>query len=304
MSVWIADRFELQQKIGEGTFAEVWRAIDTQAAAEAVDVALKIFRPIAAGDPEYCWEPVYREIAAGLQMASHANVLCALALTNARFFDEQETPCLVMKYIEGTNLALWLAGLERPGPASIEMRLTVMGDLLRGIAHAHASGVVHHDISFGNALIRNSRPYTALLSDFGASQTQNVVTSATAQDNNLAELQAINPPPYCQFSSLAEGARRDIYAFGTLCYLALTGRHPLTDDWQSMRAGAWHGKPDPHHTLPRRTMIDLSPWMKQSAPLVALSDLLLRCVSPEPSKRPLSATEVYADWIDVMSGLA
>lgn len=304
MPVLIADRFDLREKVGEGTFAEVWRAIDTQANTEAPEVALKIFRPLAAGDPEYCWEPVFREVAAGVQMTPHAHVLRAWALTNVIYFDQQETPCLIMEHIEGDNLALWLADQEKPGPFSLDARITVLSGLLRGIAHAHNCSVVHHDISFGNVLIQRSESNNALLCDFGASQTQDVVPGPDAPLEDQNELQAINPPPYCRFSLLSSGARRDVYAFGTLCYLTLTGRHPLTDDWQSMRANHWQGEPDPHRRLARRSMLELSSWMKQSAPMVALSDLLLRCVSPDPEMRPQSGSDVLSEWEDITCKIA
>lgn len=296
MSVLLAGRFDVKEKIGEGTFAEVWRAMDKEAGVEAKSVALKIFRPSAEGDRDFSWDPVFREIDAGLRMTPHPNVLRTWALTNVRFFSETETPCLVMDYVQGTNLALWLAGEEPPGLNNLEARLAVMGGLLRGIAHAHSSGVVHHDVSFGNALIRASNPPQALLADFGCSQTQAWDSDADPEEHGPLEIQPINPPPYGCHHSFGEGARRDVYGFGTLCYLALTGRHPLSDDWQSMRTGQWTGSPSPHCTLPRRAMTELCPWILQESRMVALSDLLLRCVSADPCLRPESAITADAEW--------
>jgi serine/threonine-protein kinase len=303
MSILLANRFNLQQKVGEGTFAEVWRAIDMGANAKEAEVALKIFRPSAQGNPNLPWEPVFREIKAGLQISHHPNVLRVWAMTNVLFFKEQETPCLVMEYVNGTNLALWLSGQDPPGPEYIKPRLIVMDGLLHAIAHTHLSGVVHNDISFGNVLIRGSEPPQALLTDFGYSQTEEPNPNTILVENDYAEIQPINPPPYSHHSSLAQGAWRDIYAFGTLCYLALTGRHPLSDDWQNMRTGQWTGVASPHSILPRRVITELSPWMQQEPRLIALSNLLLHCVSVYPCVSKGIATEVEAKWNIIMSEL-
>jgi serine/threonine-protein kinase len=293
----LAGRFELQRRLGEGTFAEVWLATDRQAAPPA-EVALKIFRPLDDHvSPD--WTPVLREVAAVAKIDPHPNLLLSRAVLKVVFFGTVTTPCLLMDYVRGDNLALWLARLDPPSPAGLPHRLTVMGDLLRGIAHAHASGVVHHDVSFGNVLVRDSDPPRALLTDFGSSLAEEP-DSLPAPDDDGTALQPIYPPPYSCLPTLAEGARRDLYAFATLCYLTLSGRHPLSDQWQTMRSGQWAGPPSPHTSLPRRALVDLCPWKAADPGWRALSDLLLRCVSSDPEARPESARLVQTRWTELI----
>ena len=296
----IASRFHLKQKIGEGTFAELWRAEDTKAAGGSASVALKIFRPSAEGDPNCAWEPVFKEVAAGLRMAPHPNVLRAWALLRVRFFEGQETPCLVMEYVDGLNLALWLEQLNSSIATSLEPRLAVMSDVLTGMAHAHASEIIHRDINFGNVLVWNSQPTKAVLTDFGCSQIGENASLDEKEEEPSCFLQPINPPPYFGAVSQASGAHRDVYAFATLCYLALTGRHPLSDDWQSMRTNKWTGAAFPHRTLPRRRMTELAHWIREDLRLSELSDLLLRCVAADPATRPESGIVLKAEWSRIM----
>jgi eukaryotic-like serine/threonine-protein kinase len=293
----LGGRFAVQRKIGEGTFAEVWLALDAQAA--DAPVALKIFRPLPEGAGNDAWNPLYREIAAGQRMPAHSNLVRAWALLQVDFFADARTPCLAMDYVPGTNLALWLARQPPPGPETLGARLKVMDGVLRGIAHAHANGVVHQDISFGNVLVQETAELGARLTDFGCAQCRGAADAAAATDD-ATMLQPINPPPYDLGQPFDDSARRDVYAFATLCYLTLVGRHPLTDDWQAMRAGQWAGPAAPHRNLPRRRLVELGPWLSQVPFAFALSDLLLSCVAAEPDRRPASAGIVWRDWSAIM----
>lgn|GEM_PF-4659260 len=289
----------LQRRIGEGTFAEVWRAADLNPGPAGGIVALKIFRPLAKDADDGAWEPVYREVAAGLRMPAHPNVVRSWAVLHTDYFGGRPTPCLVMDFVEGANLALWLADQPPPGPGSIAPRLAVLTGLMQGIAHAHAHGVVHQDISFGNVLVRGSDPPDALLTDFGCAQAGELAPGGETEDDDAAELQPIHPPPYTLRQPLADSTRRDVYGFGTLCYLALVGRHPLSDNWQTMRTGLWEGPKSPHGTLARRDLIELGPWLRGMPGMAALSDLLLRCVAADPARRP-AAEAVRAEWMAII----
>jgi serine/threonine protein kinase len=290
----------VQEKVGEGTFAEVWRALDRDAAPQGDTVALKIFRPLLSGASDDAWEPVYREVAAGLRMAPHSNVVRAWALLETDFFAGQRTPCLVMDYVEGANLALWLADQPPPTDGAVGPRLAVMTGLLQGIAHAHGSGVAHQDISFGNVIVRDSPLPDARLTDFGCAQSADIEAAPESRPDDSETLEPINPPPYALAQPLGESIRRDVYAFGTLCYLTLVGRHPLSDDWQTMWIGAWTGIPSPHQRLERRRLTDLAPWVRELPEMDALSDLLLRCVAADPSRRPASGVVADAEWTEIM----
>lgn len=299
----IAQRFQLQHLLGEGTFAEVWRAIDTQVGDGTKTVAVKIFRPMAQSKHSIAWEPVRNEIAAAQKISPHPNILRSWALVKARHFGEVETPCLVFDDVNAMNLAEFLAQLPPPHPDTISSRLQVMTGLLRAIAHTHQCEVVHRDLSFGNVLVPQTGELTAILTDFGSSQVAESISNSSL-DAAIAEsaqtLQPINHPPYNTLLSLANGYQRDVYAFAVLAYLALAGRHPLTDHWQTMRTGVWTGPDHPHEVLPRRTLVELLPWIQAFPQLVAVSDLLFHCVATPLTLRPKSGIEVWQAWSQIL----
>ena len=298
MGLLIAGRFELQEKVGEGTFAEIWKAVDGDSGRL---VAVKVFRPSAAGDARRPWQVVLNEAGAGTRMRAHHNVVSPWAFVRARRFGSEETPCLVMDYVEGPNLAGWLERQPPPGPAAIADRLTVMRSLLAGLSYAHESRVIHRDLSFGNILVPASPPLRARLGDFGCAQVEEPLAEEMIPVEEPAALQPINPPPYSALLPLRDGMRRDVYAFATLSYLVLAGRHPLSDAWQTMRHGAWQGAADPHAALDRRPLVELAPWMAHDARLVRLSDVLVRCVAVDPEERPASAVALAGAWDDALA---
>jgi len=295
----IAHRFQLQRLLGEGTFAEVWQALDigsTDIGLPKKTVALKIFRSLAhAGNPA-SWEPLKNEIAAAYRLPPHPNIVSVLAIVQAVYFNEKETPCLILDYVAGMNLAEFLQPLPPPTLQNFSVRLQVMTALLSALAHCHVNGVVHRDLSFGNLLICLEDPQLSKLTDFGSSQTQLSQQSLTALQDPAGTLQPINHPPYATSLSLADGFRRDIYGFAVLCYLTLTGKHPLSENWQSMRTGQWHAVPNPHVSIARKPLATVAPWLKPLPQLKALSALLLACLAPDISDRPLSAVSVWSDW--------
>lgn len=296
MSELLAGRFELGTRLGDGTFAEVWQATDHAAPGGPRLVALKIFRPVRNGDSGG-WEPLDREVAISARLAPHPHVVKAWALLPLSFFGVAATPCLVLDHVAGSNLALWLAEQPPPGPATAAPRLAVLRGLLAGLAHAHAGGVAHQDISFGNVLVRAGDPPSGVLTDFGCAGLEG---DPAAPDGEEGALQPINPPPYTPGLPWRDGMRRDLYAFATLAWLTLSARHPLTDDWPSMRQGRWQGIADPHRGLPRRPMPLLAPWIREVAGLAELSEMLLGCLAAEPGPRPASAVEVLRDWDAIM----
>jgi serine/threonine protein kinase len=290
----VAGRFVLISRVGEGTFAEVWTARDIEAAAPDDRVVLKVFRLSARSGDD--WHPVRNEIAAARMMPAHPHVLLPRALLKARHADGHEAPCLVFAFVPAVNLAEWLDGLDPP-PGRLDDRLAVMGGVLRALAHVHAHGVVHGDVSFGNVLVAGG-PHAYLI-DFGSARTGLSAPEPSPGGGPPGDdegLQPINPPPYDSIPPGVDGYRRDIYAFATLASLALTGRHPLTDAWQTLRSGLWTGAPLPHATLPRRPIRDLGAWMRDDERLARLADLLDACVAAEPERRPSPAQTVLDRW--------
>ncbi|HEX4718119.1 MAG TPA: serine/threonine-protein kinase, partial [Thermoleophilaceae bacterium] len=185
-------RYRLDEVIGRGGMAIVWRASDLQLER---DVAIKIISDVLADDPRFVarFEREAR-LAAGL---NHPNLV--------KIFDfsgEDERPCLVMEYVPGGTLvqargrALDVAALAR--------------DLLDAVAHIHAAGILHRDIKPANVLLGNDG--SPRLTDFGIARGEET-SSLTQTGQVLGTLRYIAP-------EVAEGQpatpQSDVYSLGVL----------------------------------------------------------------------------------------
>ena len=155
-------RFEILEQLGVGGFGVVFRAHDP---VMRRDVAIKIPRPELLGSPEAV-ERFAHEAAAVAQL-EHPNIVPV--------FDSDcdgVLPYIVMPYIPGNTLARWRADEREVSP---RMAAEIVRQLARGIAHAHARGVLHRDVKPGNVLLAarestaagDDPPFVPRLTDFG-----------------------------------------------------------------------------------------------------------------------------------------
>src|SRR4051812_35333585 len=160
-------RFQLIQHLGSGAMGAVYRAYDPQLDR---DVAIKLLASVTApaelsptdtvdlrGDAPASADDLLRE-ARIMARLSHPNLLpiYEVGIADGAVF-------LVMEYVDGRNLASWLA---RPRPAGAILEL--FSQVARGLAAAHAGGVVHRDIKPANILIGRDR--RVRVADFGLSR--------------------------------------------------------------------------------------------------------------------------------------
>ncbi len=170
-------KYKIVRRIAEGGFATVYRARDT---VEGIDVALKI--PLASEVDPRLLEEFTREarVTAGLE---HANIL---SLKNA-------------DVIEGTFVLAYRLGDESLADR-LERRIgTPKGvdwseQLLRGLAHAHASAIIHCDIKPDNIILfpgGNLR-----LADFGIARVREKTrtVSGSGTIGYMAPEQALGRP--------------------------------------------------------------------------------------------------------------
>jgi phosphate transport system substrate-binding protein len=123
---------------------------------------------------------------------------------------------IVMELLSGTTLS---HELRRGGPFPWAAARTVLGQI------AHALGIVHRDLKPANVFLCRSRhadlPFTVKLLDFGIAKAVAGESEATAA--------VLGTPVWMapEQTSLNEniGPRADVWSFGLLTFLVLTGRH-------------------------------------------------------------------------------
>jgi serine/threonine protein kinase len=207
----LADRFELLEPLGKGSFAHTWRAKD---ASSGATVAVKVLDQRAAD-----WkgrELFEREsqVLAGLRHPGIPAVVAAFRATN----DGMETSCLAMEYVEGVSLAAVISERRRMSDAEA---VTVLVDLL-GILdylHTRVPPVVHRDIKPANIILRpNGSP---ALVDFGS--VREGFAGPSEAGSTIAGTYGYMP--YEQYMGQALPSS-DLYALGATMLHLLTGKAP------------------------------------------------------------------------------
>ncbi|MET0280949.1 MAG: protein kinase [Steroidobacteraceae bacterium] len=220
----LAQRYLLQERLGDGGHAEVWAALDVQ---QERRVALK-FLHLRSCSPEQAL-PVLRHEAQMAQRLDHPGVL--------RVADPQRDGALVflpMDYAAGGDAAT-LRG------APWQQLLPVLLEVARVLEHAHSRGVVHRDIKPGNVLFDELGALR--VSDFGTSARTGSCEAMAAGSPFSASPQQLRDEP----ATTAD----DVYGLGALAYELLTRYPPFYPQFDAQRVQVQEPAPPvPVHAAP------------------------------------------------------
>jgi eukaryotic-like serine/threonine-protein kinase len=134
------------------------------------------------------------------------------------FGEDQSVAFIAMEYVEGNTLAHYLTSKIRFTDEDI---LSLIGQLLEALQHAHERGVWHRDIKPANLIV--TRAGKLKVADFGIAR---VDAAGLTQANSV-----IGTPMYMapeQFIGAQIDHRVDIYAAGVVLYQLIAGRAPFT----------------------------------------------------------------------------
>src|SRR5439155_10657738 len=111
--------------------------------------------------------------------------------------------------------------------------------ILDGLAHAHAHGVVHRDVKPSNVLLADAPSVSVKLLDFGLALMREEET-VTAVGDIPGTLAYISPERLCGEQA---GPPADVWSVGVLLWEGLAGRHPfwggtLVETARAIQAGA------------------------------------------------------------------
>jgi tRNA A-37 threonylcarbamoyl transferase component Bud32 len=181
-------------------------------------------------------------------------------------------PYLVMEYVGGVSLQ---DRLDRRGPAEVKEVLRIGMQAARGLAAAHAQGLVHRDVKPANILLENGVERVKL-TDFGLARA--------ADDANLTQSGVITGTPNYMSPEQAAGgpvdARSDLFSLGAVLYALCTGHLPFRAD--SPLAVLRRVCDDPARP-PREVNPDVPDW---------LDAIVRKLLAKTPADRIQSATEV------------
>jgi len=226
------DDFILDKPVGRGGMGEVWGATHRYSRAR---VAIKLLSDQRAKNVSY--HNVFRREMRAAACLDHPNIVTiydygtidptAAASSAGRL--TQGSPYLVMEMVDGDSISMYRGRLRWP-----KLRELLL-DVLGALAHAHARGIVHRDIKFGNVLLGENG---VRLTDFGLAHAM------THDDMGLAP--GGGTPTYMspeQFRGRWRefGPWTDLYALGCMAWILVTGRPPFNER-------GWNAKMHAHLT--------------------------------------------------------
>ncbi|MBL9099601.1 MAG: protein kinase [Myxococcales bacterium] len=263
-------RYRLVRWLGEGGMGVVYEA-------EHIDierhVALKVLRFDLSQQPEMA--QVFRDEARAASRMGHPNVV--------EIFDFGELPdgrlFICMEMLAGHDLV----------PADVKSLpdhgslVATLRQLCKGLAAAHAHGIVHRDIKPENIILveRGGRSGVVKLVDFGISA---MLAAGPPQSSRIAGTPHYMAPE--QIEGKPFDGRLDMYAVGCVAYELMTGAAPFPGEVvEEVLLAQLDDEPTPPSKLvPERKI------------LPALEAVVLRCLAKQPERR-------YADMHDLEAAL-
>jgi hypothetical protein len=252
----VIGRYELLREVGRGGFGVVWEARDRDLGRTVAFKALRA-RGEAGREKRLLAEA---EVAARL---SHPNIVTVLDVGRS-----DQGVYLIQEFLVGHSLAHRLEGGALPLREAVEIGVA----LARGLAHAHAHGVVHRDL----------KPENVQLCDDGQVKLLDLGMAAALGRKKLeGGTPAFMAPE--QADGAPEDERTDVYALGALLFKMLTGVAPVDVDPL--------GKP---RSISRGLEVAAAP---------TLGALVEAMLARTPTERPRDAGEVLEALLEIEAAL-
>ena len=203
-------RYEVQQKIGVGGMADVYRGKDTLLGRP---VAIKILHQNFGSDQDFVARFKREAQAAG--KLNHPNVV---SMYDVGF--DQGFHYIIMEYVSGCTLKEYIQ--HHGAQVTVQEAVKITVAIAEGLEHAHMMGIVHCDVKPHNILITDSG--RVKVTDFGIARAINSATTMMYTNSVMGSAHYISPE---QASGKSINVSTDIYSLGVVLYELLTGEVPF-----------------------------------------------------------------------------
>lgn len=201
--------YEVHEKLGFGTFGEVYRA--TSPPPLYAEVAIKFIKPEYASQPDFI-----RRFESEATMV--ANLQCPYITPITNYRRDPDGAYIVMWYIRGGNLKESL----KNGPFNVHRASRILNQISAALSYAHRNGVIHRDVKPANILLDEEG--NAYLSDFGIAKNLQQPGGHTHTGEFVGTVGYTAPE---QIRGEAVFPATDVYSLGVILYEMLAGEHPF-----------------------------------------------------------------------------
>ena len=255
--------FELQRRLGEGSFGEVWESYDTKLDRR---VAVKLPRRGELSQREM--ELFLREARAAAQLR-HPNIVAIFEIGQ-----DGDQYYIVSELVAGLSVSQWLAAHD----VDYKQYARLCAAIATGLDHAHRAGIVHRDLKPANIVVDAlDQPH---LLDFGLAKRD---TNATLTlDGQVLGTMAYMSPEQARGNAHQCTGASDIYSLGVMLFEMLTGELPFRGSPSMLAQQIVHDDPP----RPRRFRGDVPR---------DLETICMKCLEKEPSRRYTTATALADD---------
>ena len=208
--------YEVLEVLGYGGMGVVYRA--KQAAPLSREVALKVVRSeIAseAGLERFNYEST------ALARLKHPNIANVLDTGTCK----SGQPYVAMELVEGNPITKFV----RDKDLHLDDILELFESVCRGVAHAHACGVIHRDLKPSNILVavQDGKPVAKII-DFGIAKfiDGDIEKRLTLTNQVFGTLEYVSPEIIADGAGVAD-VRSDVYSLGSILFELLTSTPPV-----------------------------------------------------------------------------
>ena len=264
----LGSRYEINEKIGAGGMAHVYKA---RCRLLNRNVAIKVLKDEYVNDEEFIKK--FRRESQAAASLSHPNIVNVYDVGMDEI-DGNKIYYIVMEYINGKTLK---DVIREKGKLSIEETLSFSIQIAEALEHAHKNHIVHRDIKPHNIMITEDG--RVKVTDFGIARAATAST-VTTTSNVIGSVHYFSPE---QARGGYTDEKSDIYSLGIVIYEMITGKVPYEGD-SPISVALKHIQDD---IVPPREIDHTIP--------IGLENIIMKCVQKSQSDRYNSASELLRD---------
>ncbi len=254
-------RYEIQELIGVGGMAVVYRAYDI---VEDKVVAIKILKDEFLGNKEFIRR--FKNESKAIAVLSHSNIVKVYDVSFGT-----KIQYIVMEYINGITMKEFISQRKK---ISWKDAVYFTKQILSALRHAHKKGIIHRDIKPQNIMLLKDG--TVKVTDFGIARFSRNETQ-TMTDRAIGSVHYISPE---QAKGSIIDEKADIYSVGVVLYEMLTGALPFEAD-NAVSVAIMHMQSNP------KSLRELNPDIPEG-----LEEITLHAMQKHPENRYSSADEM------------